>query len=272
MQYSTIINISVRSLFVIAVFIVIKSQSDYLYVPLLNSIGAILAGLCSIYIIFRKERVKFLFLPVKQIYSSFRESLSLFISIVSVQIYVSFNKIIIGTFLGMSEVAIYDLGEKIARLIKMPMSMISQAVFPKISREKNIGFINKVMLVAAGVATAGYVCVFIGSKWIVLFFMGEYILPAVDIIRITGFSSIIVAFNLFLLRCRLIPFGYDSLYMKILLSNTVFFLLCIAGLWLFNVLNLYTVSITAITVELYCFCLAIYSNNKLNLLYRKSNK
>jgi PST family polysaccharide transporter len=169
----------------------------------------------------------------------------------------------------MSEVAIYDLGEKITTLIKMPISMISQAVFPKISREKNIRFINKIMLIAAGSATSVYICVFIGSKWIVLFFMGKYILQAVDIVRIMSFSSVIIAFNLFLLRCRLIPFGYDRLYMKILLVNTAFFLLCIAGLWLFNILNLYTVSMTLVTVELCCFCLAIYNNNKLNLLHGK---
>jgi PST family polysaccharide transporter len=267
MKYTTIINITIRSLFIVAIFAVIKSEQDYLYIPLLNGIGAILAGITATYIVFKKEHVRFVFLSVKKIYLYFKESVPLFISIASIQVYVNLNKIIIGTFLGMSEVTVYDLGEKIAHLLKIPVDMLSNAVFPKISREKNIYFINRIMFIAVSIVIAGYICVFTGSKWIVLFFMGEYISHAIDIVRIIGLSSIIVAFNLFLLRCRLIPFGYDKLYMKILLANSCFFLCCIGGLWLFKVLNLYTIAVTAVIVELCCFCLAIYNNKKLNLLY-----
>jgi PST family polysaccharide transporter len=269
MKYTTIINITIRSLFVIAIFVVIRSEQDYSYIPLLNSIGAILAGTTATYIVFRKEHVKFVFLPIRKIYLYFKESIPLFVSIASIQVYANLNKTIIGTFLGMSEVTIYDLGEKIANLLKRPVEMLCNAVFPKISREKNIYFINRIMFIAVSIVIVGYICVFTGSKWIIFFFMGEYILPAIDIVRIISLSSIIVAFNLFLLRCRLIPFGYDNLYMKILLANSCFFLFCIGGLWLFEILNLYTMSVMTVIVELCCFCLAIYNNNKLNLLHGK---
>jgi PST family polysaccharide transporter len=269
MRYSTIINIVVRSLFVITVFIVIKSQADYLYIPVLNSIGAILAGVCSIYIIFKREHVRFLLLPVKRIYRYFSESLSLFISIVSVKIYVSLNKIIIGTSLGMSEVAIYDLGEKIAMAIKIPVSMISQAVFPKISRERNISFINKIMFLVEVTVIAGYIAVYVFSRQIVLFFMGQPDDMAITVIRIINFSAVFVPFNIFLARNRLIPFGYNTVYMKAVMFNSLFYLCCIAGLWLFDFINLYTLAAIAIAVELFVCIILFYQNNKLNLLTDK---
>jgi PST family polysaccharide transporter len=270
MRYSTMINILVRSLFVIAVFVIIKSKSDYLYIPLLNGIGAILAGICSIYIIFRKEHVRFLFLPVKQIYLYFKESFSLFLSIVSVKLYVSLNKIIIGTFLGMSEVAIYDLGEKIATVIKIPISMISQAVFPKIAREKNISFINRIMFLVEIFVIIGYIIVCVFSRQIVLFFMGQPSDIAVTVIRIITFSAIVMPFNIFLARNRLIPFGHYTVYMKAVMFNSLFYLCCIAGLWLVELINLYAFATLTICTELFVCLILIYQNNKLKLLINKT--
>ena len=72
----------------------------------------------------------------------------MFVSIVSTQIYVNVNKLLIGSFLGMSEVSIYDMADKMLYLMKLPISMMAQAVFPKISRERNVSFVNRVMFLA----------------------------------------------------------------------------------------------------------------------------
>jgi PST family polysaccharide transporter len=260
----------VRSLFVVAVFITVKSRSDYLYIPLLNGAGAVIAGICSVYIVFRKEHIRFLLLPAKRIYLCFKESISLFLSIVSVQVYVSLNKIIIGTFLGMSEVAIYDLGEKISTAIKIPVSMISQAVFPKISRERNIPFINKIMFLVGASVITGYIAVFAFSRQTVSFFMGQPDDDAVTVIRIINFAAIFIPFNIFLGRSRLIPFGYNTVYMKSVMFNSLFYLCCISGLWLFGFINLYTLAGVAVCVELFVCIILIYQNSKLNLLTNKS--
>jgi PST family polysaccharide transporter len=267
MKYTTFINITIRSLFVIAVFVIIKSRSDYLYVPLLNSIGAMIAGVISAYIVFRKEHIRFLLLPVEKIYQHFRESIPLFVSIISVQVYVNLNKLIVGTFIGMSEVATYDLGEKIATTMKIPIHVINQVVFPKISREKNIEFINKMMFLVTGIVMVGYVCVFICSKWIVLFFMGEFIAKAIDIIRILCISTIIVSINIFLAGCRLIPFGYNKTFMTVHFLNGLFFIIALSGLWLFNSISLYTLAITTVCIEGFCCLQLVYINKKYHLLY-----
>jgi PST family polysaccharide transporter len=225
-----------------------------------------IAGIISAYIVFKKEHVRFLLLPVGKIYRHFKESVPLFVSIVSIQVYLNLNKLIIGTFLGMSEVAIYDLGEKIVAIMKIPVQMVNQAVFPKISREKNIAFINKVMLLVTGIIAIGYVCVFICSKWIVLFLMGEYIAEAINVMRILGFAAIMVSVNVFSGSCKLIPFGYNKVFMTITVSNCIFFLCSIIVLWLFNIINLYTLSVVAVSAEVFVFLILIYKNHKLGLL------
>ena len=58
MKYITIVNLSARLLFVVAIFLFVREREDYLIVPLLNGFGAILAGCLSLYIVLGKERIK----------------------------------------------------------------------------------------------------------------------------------------------------------------------------------------------------------------------
>lgn len=266
MKYITYINIFVKSLFIIAIFIFIKEESDYIYIPLLNSIGAFLSGLISIFIIFKKEGVSFIFVSKDILIKQIKESSTLFISTISIQLYMNLNKIIVGTFLGMKEVAIYDLGEKITSILKIPILMISQAVFPKISREKSITFINKSMFFILGFVFFIYLVLFFSSDWIVLYFLGTKNLLATDIVRILGISLIFLTFNMFLGGLRLIPFGYNKEYMIVMVSNGLFYVIIMVLLWLFNYINIYSITIAYVLVEVFCTGYLYLINKKLRLL------
>jgi PST family polysaccharide transporter len=75
-----------------------------------------------------------------------------------------------------------------------------------------------------------------------------------------------VSFNTFLARNRLIPFGYNTVYMKSVMFNSLFYLCCITVLWLFKFINLYTLSGVTICTELFICFILIYQNFKLKLL------
>ena len=207
MKYITFVNLSARLLFVVAIFLFVHRQEDYLLVPLLNGIGAILAGCLSLYILLGKERVRFSLIPVRELRSTYKESLPLFVSILSTQIYVNVNKLVIGPFLGMLEVSIYDMADKVLLLMKLPASMIAQAVFPKISREQNIRFINHVMFLSVGIALLFYISMFFGSDWLVYLLAGEHIEEASVIMRLLGISAILTSINGFFGGNRLVPLG-----------------------------------------------------------------
>lgn len=205
-------------------------------------------------------------IPIRELRSAYKESFPLFVSTLSTQIYVNVNKLVIGSFLGMSEVSIYDLGEKVLNLMKLPISMVSQAVFPKISREKNIHFVNKIMFLLAGAVFIGYMFVFIASRQIVYLFTGAYVNDAIVVIRILGVSAIIISFNCFLGGNRLVPFGFSSMYMKIMICNCLFFLLILLILLLANMINVYTVSLMVVIVEVFCFIVLLIKNRYIGLI------
>ena len=205
-------------------------------------------------------------MTVRLLRSAYNESLPLFVSILSTQIYVNVNKLVIGSFLGMSEVSIYDMADKVLHLMKLTDSMNAQAVFPKISRERNIRFINHVMFLSVGIALFFYISMFIGSDWLVYLLAGEHIEEASVIMRLLGISAILTSINGFLGGNRLVPLGYSSVYMRVMVGNCLFFLTAMGLLWLTGSITMYTVTVMAVGVEVFCFVSLVYRNWRLGLL------
>ena len=266
MKYIAIVNLSARLLFVVAIFLFIHNQEDYLLVPLLNGIGTILAGSLSLYIVLGKEKIRLSIISIRDLKLAYKESLPLFVSGLSTQIYVNINKLVIGSILGMSEVSIYDMADKVIQCLKLPISMMAQAVFPRIARERNIRFVNRVMFLVAGAALLAYICVCLCSDWIVYLFIGQYMEETSVIIRLLGISVILVSFNSFMGGNRLVPFGYSAIYMRVMVNNCLFFMTGITLLLLTQHVNLYTMTVMVVSVEFFCFVTLIYRNWCLELL------
>lgn len=267
MKYITFINITVRLLFVMLIFILVKDKNDYLIVPILNSSGALIAGLIAMYFVFIKEKVCFVRQSYVVLKGFFVDSIPVFISTLSVQIYVSVSKLFVGAFLGMSEVAIYDLAEKITIVFKTPINMISQAVFPKISIDKRVTFINKIMLFSAGYSLIAFLFLTFIAEKIIFILSGQYSLEAKNIVMILSASAILVTFNIFLGSNRLIPFNLDKIFLKNTIFSCLFFVIGLFSLIFINKINVYTIAYMSLLTESFTFILFLYTAKKYNLLF-----
>ena len=88
------------------------------FFPIVSAIGAISASVIALFIIFKKHKIPFVFPNFQTLKFYFKESIPIFTSNLSLKLYTGSNKIIIGMFLGMQEVAYYDLGEKLLNLLE----------------------------------------------------------------------------------------------------------------------------------------------------------
>ena len=244
MKYITFINLGIRLLFILMIFIFIKSPDDYLYFPLLNGIGVALAGVVSFILLYKKYKVRLTVVPIKILTKYLKESYHLFISNVSIQIYVNANKIIIGTFLGMREVTYYDLAEKITNMGKVPQSMISQVLYPKISLERNGSFLKKVLKGTILMNVFLYLMVFLFSNQIVAYFGGNE-----TVLRILFLTIPIIGISNVLMVLTLLPFGYNKAFTRIVFLSAFSYLLIVLILYGFNSISLYTLTATNVVVE-----------------------
>ncbi|TDD98353.1 flippase [Flavobacterium cellulosilyticum] len=270
MKYVSIISLIVRCIFVALIFVFIHNKTDYLYVPLLNLFGAVLAGMSSMYIVFYKHKIRFYIPEFAVLKFYFKEAIPVFLSNISIQIYVSTNKVLIGSFLGMTEVSYYDLGEKILNILRIPQGIISQSVFPKISLDKNISFINKVFKYSLAFNTALFLLLVVFSDMIIRILGGVQMLPAKGVVIILGLTLPIVAISNVFGILVMIPFGLNKLFSKIIMFSGVIFILQFLFLWIFNFITIYSLCTITVVTELFVSFLMYYYCLKNNLWTIKS--
>lgn len=265
MQYITIITLVSRVFFVFMIFLFIKTSDDYLLLPVINGIGALLSGIISIYILFFKHKVKFRFQKMNNLMYYTKKSIPIFLSNISIKLYVSTNKVLIGSFLGLNEVAYYDLGEKVVSIFKLPQGILSQSIFPKISRDKNIAFVKSVFKFSLLFNLGLFLLILLFSKYLVLFLGGHNMLDSISIVNILSVSIPIIAMsNIFGIQV-LIPFGKSKVFSKVIILSGFVYLLQLAFLWMFGLINIYSISIITVLTEVFVTMVMFYFCKKYRL-------
>lgn len=270
MKYSSVISLIVRSVFVILIFVFIHAESDYLYVPILNLLGAFLIGVSSIYILFYSHELRFYIPEVKVLRFYFKESTPVFLSNVSIQIYVSTNKVLIGLFIGMTEVSYYDMGEKILNILRIPQGILSQAVFPKISHDKNILFVKKIFNYSLILNIFLFLLLFVFSELIIVALGGQQMLPSKWVVIILGLTLPIVAISNIFGILVLIPFGFNKLFSRIIMFSGIIFIVQFLILWIMKWITIYSLSSITVITEGFVSFLMYYYCFKNNLWKAKS--
>lgn len=269
MKYITFLNIGVRILFMALIFVFVKDQSDFLLVPFFHSIGAICAGIASLYIIFKVERVKYQRPTLGALKKYIVGSFPLFITSVSQSIYVNINKLVVGIVLGMSELAIYDFGEKITTFLKVPVNMIYQATFPKISRERSIRYVNRLMGLSVAIITFIYALIFVMAPYIVYLFWGEIIQQAVTILRIIPAGAVFCCISTFLSGNRLMAWGFKKEYMLVAISSSIIYIILLFVFLMFGLLDIYMLAFLAVIGEIITITIGLFVNIRKKLIFNR---
>lgn len=269
MKFITYINLTSRLIFIGLMFLFIHSPKDYIFHPIANGIGVFVAGIASLYIVFKKHGIKFIWPSVLQLRYYFNASLPIFISYLSSKIYYGSNRVIIGSFIGMAEVAYYDLGEKIVQVLKIPQSILSQALFPKVSIEKDMNFIRNITKISVTFHLIILVLTIIFSKFMVEFLGGVQMRPAYLVLNLLSITIPIVATSNIFGTQILIPFGYSKDFRNVVVSSAILYILLFAVLWSSSIINIISISILTIIIELYIMTLFIIKCKQNSLWVKK---
>jgi polysaccharide transporter, PST family len=133
MKYITFLNLFGRFVSVIFIFIFVKEPSDYFIAALIQSLGSLIPGIISYYIIFKKFKIQFVKVKLNKIYMQLKEGLSVFISGVSILSYTSYNTIIIGLMYGPKEAGLFSVALKLIAAIVSLTQPVLQTFAPHLS-------------------------------------------------------------------------------------------------------------------------------------------
>jgi PST family polysaccharide transporter len=234
MQFLNFVNLIGRLIFLGAVFGVIRKESDFVLVPLVNSSAMFISGLVSLGFIIKKFKLTILFVSSPVIKKYLQEGWHIFISNFAINLYRNANVLILGMVASKEAVGLYSAGEKLVKAIQSIFTPLTQTFFPYISRlkmtnatksQKAIKVLLMVMLVMATVIT-GLVIIF--ARPLTLLFLGAKFLATQKIIQIGAFVIVLGVINYILGIIFMTNFGMKAQFTSsVIITGIANFILCL---------------------------------------------
>ncbi|MFT6798951.1 MAG: O-antigen/teichoic acid export membrane protein [Nonlabens sp.] len=258
MQLLTIINAFAKILFTVLLFVFISSPTDYMYVPIFNSIGFLVAGI--IMFTLSLKYVTWQWPNFKDSKEFYRESFQIFISDVSSQLTFAANGLVLGLFAGDSVVGIFGAFDRLMIAAKKMYLPFYQAMYPYMSRKsksEKIKMMNKLIPAVASVGFIGLLGIVFLGKWVVdLLFKDPEIYLNANLLQWMGLIALFTGLNLLFTNLYAPSRKLFKQRMNVMIAGTVFNL--ILAFSIVPSLGLKGTVITAITTEFLMLLVSAY--------------
>jgi len=215
MKYITLINVTIRVLFTISIFIFVKEESDYILYPLLTSVGVFISGIVGQVFLYKKFNIKFIVLTIKQIKETISKNFPIFVNQFMPNLYNNTTSFLLGVLISTEMLGIYTAIIRIIDICIVLLSIVSRVFFPLINRAKDTFLIYKNLMFT--LVVIGLTILFL-SHQLIFWYLGLNNPIALPILVITGLSILgFVAYDIYGLNYFIVH-RQDKLVMK----NTIF--------------------------------------------------
>jgi PST family polysaccharide transporter len=221
MKYITFLNFLAKFLFTGLIFVFVRSSGDYLYVPVLNSLGYVVAGILSLWIIIKTFHIRIERIPRQELLRVAKDGWHLFISRVSISLYTVTNSFLLGLFESMATVGYYVAAEKIVRVSMNLFAPVFQSLYPFMaqkaaaSKESAVRNLSKLLKIVSVLGLLLSMVFLLFAKPIALLVLGPAYDTAITLLRILSVIPFVVAIASVLANLTMVPFKLDNYLMRI---------------------------------------------------------
>ncbi len=227
MKYITYLNILSKLIFTVAIFVFVQEQSDFWIVPLLTSVGFIIAGILSLVLIRKEFKVWFEWQSVGTLKYYLKEANHIFISNIAINLYTASTTVILGLFTNNTIVGYFAAADKIIQAFKGLMGPVSQTIYPYItkkvatSKDDGLRFIRKVFKYVGIFTALVSVSIFIFADLIVNLLLGNQYQNSILVLQIMSILPFLIGLsNIFGIQ-TMVTFGRKKPFSKILIMGSV---------------------------------------------------
>jgi len=219
MRFSTIVNVISKVTFAVLVFVFVKTENDFMYIALYQSIGFILSGLIAQYIIIKEFNINIKLANFKDVKHVLKEGVSAFLTLMSPTLYYNTSVFLVGIFGLPQYVGFMEIATKISGAFSVLNSILAMVFYPFINRNKSA--IKKVKYIFISVGLILSITMFLLSEFLIQLWLHKpspEIVSIVKTLSIIPFSaSVISAFGV----NGLMIYNKDKLYLKIVIFSSV---------------------------------------------------
>jgi PST family polysaccharide transporter len=269
MRYIALLNFFVKVVFLLLILITIKQKSDYLNYPLLLSFGYIGILPFAYYTIFKNFEVSFFIPKVKVLWNYLKYSSHFFYSRVAAKVYGSAGLFVVGILFSELTVGYYAIADKLKGAISSLYFPIAQALYPYISKEKNLNLYKKIftIIVALNTVALGFLFIFAPEVIELIFNVSSNL--SVAILRIFIFLLLFDVPSILLGYPLLGAFGYRNYVNYSLVATAILYLVLLFVGYLANILTVKLVAILYFVTIVFEFLLRAYGVYKYKIFKGK---
>lgn len=192
MKFITIFDLISKAILTSCIFIFVKEKSDFILQPLFLSLGSIIVGLFSFYLVVFKWNIKISTPKYKEIFLILKNSKDVFINNIVPNFYNSFSSVLLGFWGGSVANGLLDAGSKFANIAQQFTNIISRVFFPFLSRKSNRHNLYAKINILISILIS--ILLIILAPFIIKIFFTPEFYGAVPILQIIAFSLIFQTF------------------------------------------------------------------------------
>ncbi|MFZ2863796.1 MAG: flippase [Ignavibacteriaceae bacterium] len=222
MKYILIINVAIRSVTIVSIFLLVKVENDYLLLAVIYTITQVMTGITGLFFAIRKFDLRYLFPSKVQLLEQLKKGWNLFLSSIWINLYTTSNVFILGLFAPSSVVGYYSAADKVRIAFQGILSSMSQSVFPYVNKllaesyQKFISFNRKLLKISFMIGIIISSSLFLFAEPIVKIVLGNEYSPSVIVLRIIAWLPLIIFLsNVFGIQTML-PLNYQKRFSQIL--------------------------------------------------------
>jgi PST family polysaccharide transporter len=197
----TLVNTFAKGAYLLLIILFIKTPNDATYVNFLFGLTALVVYIVFWIIIYKKEKIKWVWVSIHNIKKRFIENFQFFISSVAGHVSIHGGLIILANFVNNTILGEFALAQKIALLMRMVPIFFTQAILQKASilfENNKIEFnsyVNRIFIIGLSITFGMGLIAIILSKWIIFLLAGSYVIYSETILKILAFIPFLSMLN-----------------------------------------------------------------------------
>lgn len=180
--YRTIFS---RLIYTVLVLAFIKTQNDYILIPIFTAVSDLFIVVWSWYFIFKKLEIRLKIASIKDTIDTLKSSSIFFLSRAASSIYTASNAFILGYVISGPLMGSFGSANSLITNLRGMFGPVSDSIYPYMVRKKNFKLIKLIILISSPIIIAGTAFLFINAEWIIRIFCGND----------TGFSAAVPIFR-----------------------------------------------------------------------------
>lgn len=222
-KYLTISSFIGRFLYLVLILVFIKAETDYIIIPVFNSIGYLTTGILSFIYIFRKYKISYETISFYEFKEQLQIGKFMFLSEIKLYFMSYFNVLLLGLLSGNIAVAYFVGAEKIIRAICNIFTPIQNSLFPILAiqlnnnKQETIKILKKTLPIAIGILFVFSVFLFLFSEDIIILILGDKMKNSIIVFKILSIVPLLTFLDLFFGKQILLNLKKEKQFFKVIL-------------------------------------------------------